>query len=60
MKKNIIKIITIVMAIISLMFAEYRIIMRNATPHVCGNEIANEIAIEVFGQVDYYEYSEWK
>lgn len=56
MKKNIIKNIAIVMAIISLMFAEYRIIMRNATPHVCGNEIA----IEVFGQVDYYEYSEWK
>lgn len=56
MKKNIIKIAAIIMTIISLMFVEYRVIMRNATPHVCGNEIA----IEVFGQVDYYDFSEWK
>lgn len=56
MKKNIIKIAAIIMSIISIMFVEYRVIMRNATPHVSGNVIA----IEVFGQVDYYDYDEWK
>ncbi len=56
MKKNIIKITAIIMAIISIMFAEYRIIMRNIEVHLMGTTAA----VEVFGHVDLYDWDEWK
>lgn len=56
MKKNVLKVFAVILIALSVMFAEYRIIMRNLEPHVSGNLIA----VEVFGQVDYYDFDEWK
>ena len=56
MKMNITKIIIAIMLILSLMFAEYRIIMNNISVHLMGNCAA----VEVFGQVDHYDWDEWK
>lgn len=50
------KVIIAIMLILSLMFAEYRIIMRNIEVHLMG-DIA---AVEVFNHVDYYDWDEWK
>lgn len=55
MKKKIIKIITGILILISLMFAEYRIIMHNIRPYIGENNI---VYIEIFGQVDEY-YAEY-
>lgn len=56
MKQRIIKTIIIAISILALMFAEYRFIMLNINPHLCGNIIT----LEVFGQCDDYTYDEWK
>ena len=51
MKKKIIKIIIGILFLISLIFAEYRIIMHNIRPYIGEN---NAVYIEVFGQIDEY------
>jgi hypothetical protein len=51
MKKKIIKIIFGIIIIFSLMFMEYRVIMKNIRPYIGEN---NTVYIEVFGQVDEY------
>lgn len=56
MKKIIIKIIHALTLILAMMLAEYRIIMTNIKPHLCGNIVT----LEVFGQCDDYTYDEWK
>ena len=45
------KAIIIILAIIMLMFAEYRFIMLNLCPYYGEN---NTIYVEIFGQVDEY------
>ena len=52
MKKNIVAIIVIIMAILSLMYAEYRYIMVNQCPYIDEN---GTVYIEIFGQTDVYD-----
>lgn len=51
MKNKIIKIIAGIMIVVSLMFAEYRFIMRNIRPYL-GER--NTVYLEIFGQIDEY------
>ena len=51
MKKIIIRTLASILAIASLMFAEYRIIMVNICPYIGDN---NTVYLEIFGQVDEY------
>ena len=51
MKKNITAIIVIIMAVLALMYAEYRYIMVNQCPYITED---NTVYIEIFGQVDSY------
>ena len=57
MKQRIIKTIAVIMAILTLMVAEYRFIMLNIKPHICGE---NLVVIELFGQYDDYIADWWK
>lgn len=49
--KKAIKIILAIMAILALMFAEYRYIMLNIKPY---NGEGGTVYLEIFGQVDEY------
>lgn len=51
MKKKLITIVLCVIAIISIMFAEYRYIMINLRPYRCDD---GTVYIEFMGQVDEY------
>lgn len=51
--KKFIKFIVVALAIVVLMFAEYRIIMTNLHPH--HGKDGHTIYIEFFGQVDEYD-----
>lgn len=51
MKRNIIKIISGVLILISLMFAEYRFIMVNICPYIGKN---NTVYLEIFERTDEY------
>jgi hypothetical protein len=51
MKRNIIKIISGVLILISLMFAEYRFIMVNIHPYIGEN---NTVYLEIFERTDEY------
>lgn len=57
MKQRIIKTIAVIMAILTLIVAEYRFIMLNIKPHICGE---NLVVIELFGQYDDYIADWWK
>ena len=52
MKKNLVAIIVIIMAVLALMYAEYRYIMINQCPYIAED---NTVYIEIFGQVDSYD-----
>lgn len=52
MKKNLVAIIVITMAILALMYAEYRYIMVNQRPYL---DKDNTVYIEIFGQIDSYD-----
>lgn len=54
--KKIAKFIIILVAVLCIMFAEYRYIMTNIKPYVGEN---NTIYLEVFNQVDEYLADEW-
>ena len=45
------KVLIILIAIITLMFVEYRVIMNNMKPYYAGDSM---LYVEVFGHVDYY------
>lgn len=51
MKRNIIKIISGILILISLMFAEYRFIMLNIHPYIGEN---NTVYLEIFERTDEY------
>ena len=51
MKKNIIKIISGILIIISLLFTEYRFIMLNIHPYIGEN---NTVYLEIFERTDEY------
>lgn len=51
MKQKVIKSIIGILIIFSLMFAEYRFIMWNQRPYICGD---NLVYIEMFGQYEEY------
>lgn len=51
MKKKLIVALSIITAMLVIMFAEYRFIMINQHPY-CGDE--DTLYIEIFGQVDEY------
>ena len=51
MKKGIITVIAILLALITLMYAEYRYIMENQCPYRGEN---GTVYIEIFGQIDEY------
>lgn len=51
MKKKIVKIISGILIIISLMFAEYRYIMVNIHPYIGEN---NTVYLEIFERTDEY------
>lgn len=56
MKKKIVAIIAIIMAVCALMYVEYRYIMTNQCPYLDDN---GTVYIEVFGQVDCYNTTPW-
>jgi hypothetical protein len=53
--KKCIKTLIIILGILALMFAEYRFIMRNLCPYVA----EDAVYIELFGQIDAYDFEEW-
>ena len=52
-----IKIILVLLALLCIMFAEYRYIMCNITPYRGNN---GTVYLEVLGQVDEYYADEWE
>jgi hypothetical protein len=55
--KKLVKIILIVVAVLGIMFAEYRYIMTHICPYT-GED--NTVHLEIFGQVDEYYAEEWE
>ena len=55
MKKKLIFAVSIILCIFTLMFAEYRYIMKNITPELGDN---GTVRLEIFGQVDEYYVEE--
>ena len=55
--KKLIAFALITLALLGIMFAEYRYIMCNIKPYV-GSD--NAIYLEIFDQVDEYEVEEWE
>lgn len=55
--KKLIAFALIILALLGIMFAEYRYIMTNIKPYV-GND--NAVYLEIFDQVDEYEAEEWE
>lgn len=53
--KKYIKILIAILGILTLMFAEYRFIVCNLKPYVA----EDTIYIELFDQVDAYDFEEW-
>ena len=51
--KKFVKVAIVLMALLCLMFAEYRYIMTHITPYRGEN---GAVYLEVFGQVDEYDY----
>ena len=58
--KRITKVIIAIMLILSLMFAEYRIIMNNIEIHLIGSMAAVEVFNTGDKCIEYYEWDEWK
>ena len=55
--KKIAKLIIILVAVLCIMFAEYRYIMIHINPYIGAN---NTVYLEVFNQVDEYLADEWE
>jgi hypothetical protein len=53
--KKYVKILIAILGILTLIFAEYRFIMCNLKPYVA----EDTIYIELFDQVDVYDFEEW-
>jgi len=54
--KKLATILSIIVAVLGIMYAEYRYIMTNIKPYV-GDD--NAVYLEVFDQVDEYHAEEW-
>lgn len=55
--KKLVAITLILVAVLGIMFAEYRYIMTNIKPYI-GDD--NAVYLEVFDQVDEYRAEEWE
>lgn len=55
--KKIAKFVIIIVAVLCIMFAEYRYIMTHITPY---RGEGGAVYLEVFGQVDEYYAEEWE